>query len=45
MDCPSEEHIIRMKLAELKNIVSLDFDILNRQLTVFHANNHDIFFT
>ena len=44
MDCPSEEHIIRMKLAELKNIVSLDFDILNRQLTVFHTNNHDIFF-
>ena len=45
MDCPSEEQIIRMKLAELKNIVSLDFDILNRQLTVFHTNNHDIFFT
>ncbi len=45
MDCPSEEQIIRMKLAELKNIVSLDFDILNRQLTVFHTNNHDIIFT
>lgn len=45
MDGPAEEHIIRMKLAELKNIVSLDFDILNRQLTVFHTNNHDIFFT
>ena len=45
MDCPSEEHIIRMKLAELKNIVSLDFDLLNRQLTVFHTNDHDIIFT
>ena len=45
MDCPSEEQIIRMKLAELKNIVSLDFDILNRKLTVFHTNDHDIIFT
>ncbi len=45
MDCPSEEQIIRMKLAELKNIVSLEFDILNRQLTVFHTNDHDIVFT
>lgn len=45
MDCPSEEHMIRMKLAELKNIVSLDFDLLNRQLTVFHTNDHDIIFT
>lgn len=45
MDCPSEEHIIRMKLAELKNIVSLDFDILNRKLTVFHTNHHDMIFT
>jgi Co/Zn/Cd efflux system component len=34
-----------MKLAELKNIVSLDFDLLNRQLTVFHTNDHDIIFT
>ncbi len=45
MDCPTEEQIIRMKLAELKNIISLDFDIFNRQLRVFHKNNHDIIFT
>jgi hypothetical protein len=46
VDCPpSEEQIIRMKLAELKNIISLYFDIFNRQLTVFHTNNHDIIFT
>jgi len=41
MDCPSEEQMIRMKLADLTNINSLDFDILNRQLTVFHSDNYD----
>ncbi|WP_449304953.1 cation transporter [Pedobacter alpinus] len=29
-----------MTLADLTNINSLDFDIANRQLTVFHINNH-----
>ena len=33
--------MIRMKLADLTNINSLDFDIANRQLTVFHTDNHD----
>ena len=41
MDCPSEEQIIRMKLYGLTNIVSLDFDIPNRQLTVFHEGSYD----
>lgn len=41
MDCPSEEQMIRMTLADLTNIKSLDFDIQNRQLTVFHTNNYD----
>jgi Co/Zn/Cd efflux system component len=41
MDCPSEEQMIRMRLADLTNIKSLDFDIANRQLTVFHTDNHD----
>lgn len=41
MDCPSEEQMIRMKLADLKNIDSLDFDIANRKLTVFHTENYD----
>jgi Co/Zn/Cd efflux system component len=44
MDCPSEEQMIRMKLADLTNINSLDFDIPNRQLTVFHADNYDQIF-
>jgi Co/Zn/Cd efflux system component len=44
MDCPSEEQIIRMKLADLTNIDSLDFDISNRQLTVFHTDNYDQIF-
>lgn len=44
MDCPSEEQMIRMKLADLTNINSLDFDIPNRQLTVFHTDNYDQIF-
>jgi len=37
MDCPSEERMIRMKLADLAAIQALDFDIANRQLIVHHA--------
>lgn len=44
MDCPSEEQMIRMKLADLTNINSLEFDIPNRQLTVFHSDNYDQIF-
>jgi Co/Zn/Cd efflux system component len=44
MDCPSEEQMIRMKLADLTNINSLDFDIANRQLTVFHTDSYDQIF-
>jgi len=33
-----------MKLADLTNIDSLDFDISNRQLTVFHTDNYDQIF-
>ena len=44
MDCPSEEQMIRMKLADLPNIKALDFDIPNRQLTVFHTDTHDAVF-
>lgn len=40
MDCPSEEQMIRMKLADLQIIRNLDFDIPNRQLTVYHTNSH-----
>ena len=35
MDCPSEEALIRMKLEEFSQIKHLDFDLQNRQLTVY----------
>jgi Co/Zn/Cd efflux system component len=41
MDCPSEEQMIRMKLADLANIYSLEFDIPNRRLTVYHKDSYD----
>jgi Co/Zn/Cd efflux system component len=44
MDCPSEEQMIRMKLDDLTNIKSLNFDIANRQLIVFHSDNYDQIF-
>lgn len=44
MDCPSEEQMIRMKLGDLENIKSLDFDIPNRQLTVYHNENSEQIF-
>lgn len=44
MDCPSEEQMIRMKLADLTNINALDFDIPNRKLTVFHDDNYEQIF-
>lgn len=40
MDCPSEEQMIRMKLSDLPNIASLDFDIPNRKLAVFHTGDY-----
>ena len=40
MDCPSEEQIIRMKLEGLTNIQSLEFDIPNRMLHVFHTGDN-----
>lgn len=36
MDCPSEENLIRLKLDGISAVINLDFDIPNRQLTVFH---------
>lgn len=36
MDCPSEENLIRLKLADISEIKNLDFDIPNRKLTIFH---------
>ncbi len=44
MDCPSEEQMIRMKLEELPNIESLQFDIPGRMLDVCHKGGHDSIF-
>lgn len=41
MDCPSEENLIRLKLAEISEIKNLDFDIPNRQLTIFHFSKKE----
>jgi cation transport ATPase len=41
MDCPSEENLIRMKLADIQGIGQLDFDIPNRTLTVYHQGPVD----
>jgi len=39
MDCPSEEQLIRMTLAEDATIQHLEFDIPQRELTVFHQGS------
>ena len=41
MDCPSEENLIRLKLDGISGTKNLDFDILNRKLTVFHTGQID----
>ncbi len=41
MDCPAEERMIRMKLEALSNIQSLQFDLGQRRLEVYHADGHD----
>ena len=40
MDCPSEESLIRMKLEGIPEIETLDFDLENRKLTVFHKEKN-----
>ena len=39
MDCPSEQNLIRMKLSDITSIAHLDFDIPNRELTIFHKGD------
>jgi Co/Zn/Cd efflux system component len=41
MDCPSEERMVRMKLEGLAKIQSLNFDLPNRRLEVYHTGSHD----
>jgi Co/Zn/Cd efflux system component len=46
MDCPSEENLIRLKLADLPSVKNLEFDLKARKLTIYHENNlsqiHDL---
>ena len=39
MDCPTEEQLIRKKLESMKGIDRLDFNLLDRELTVYHRLN------
>ena len=36
MDCPTEEGLIRTRLKSLAGIARLDFNLLDRELTVYH---------
>ena len=36
MDCPSEENLIKMRLADLSGIAHLEFDLSSRMLSVYH---------
>jgi Cd2+/Zn2+-exporting ATPase len=36
MDCPTEERLIRNKVEGMPGVVQLDFNLLNRELTVYH---------
>ncbi|MDL2355509.1 MAG: heavy metal translocating P-type ATPase [Pseudomonadota bacterium] len=44
MDCPTEEGLIRRRLEAMPGIVRLDFNLLDRELTVFHrlADTHAV---
>jgi Cd2+/Zn2+-exporting ATPase len=37
MDCPTEEALIRKKLAGMKSVTSMEFNLMQRVLTVVHA--------
>ena len=39
MDCPTEEQLIRSKLATLADISAIEFNLMRRQLTVHHAKS------
>ena len=39
MDCPTEEQLIRSKLATLADISAIEFNLMRRQLTVSHAQS------
>lgn len=39
MDCPTEEQLIRSKLATLVDVSAVEFNLMRRQLTVSHAES------
>ncbi|WP_205341252.1 heavy metal translocating P-type ATPase [Denitrificimonas caeni] len=39
MDCPTEEQLIRSKLATVSGISAVEFNLMRRQLTVSHAES------
>jgi Co/Zn/Cd efflux system component len=41
MDCPAEEQMLRMKLANIDAIEKLSFDLNTRSLTIFHNGKLD----
>jgi hypothetical protein len=41
MDCPSEENLIRMALADASGVGALAFDLKARELTVAHEGEPD----
>ncbi|SMO82709.1 cation transporter [Fodinibius sediminis] len=41
MDCSAEEQMIRMKLEGIEEVQSLNFNIPNRTLEVYHKNSHN----
>ncbi|HWK55760.1 MAG TPA: cation diffusion facilitator family transporter [Parapedobacter sp.] len=45
MDCPSEEQLIRMKLQNFDPVKSLEFDIPNRELTIYHSGDPEPIFS
>lgn len=42
MDCPSEENLIRVKLNSIEGILKLEFDLVNRKLSVYHSDNLEL---
>ena len=44
MACASEEQLVRLKLQEVSNISSLQFDLPNRKLDVFHTGDYQLIF-
>jgi Cd2+/Zn2+-exporting ATPase len=40
MDCPTEEALIRQSLSKMVGIVALDFNLMQRKLTVTHTFEH-----